>query len=86
MTIPEQYDGMVYGYVDWGPILEEMGRGLVASPYFSTAVLGATAVQLCGRNEQEGIDLARDCVWGASNGVRFRRRKPPRPRNYRSES
>ncbi|MBV7327519.1 acyl-CoA dehydrogenase [Chloroflexi bacterium TSY] len=53
MTIPEQYDGMGYGYIGWGPILEEMGRGLVASPYFSTAVLGATAVQLSGRDEQK---------------------------------
>ncbi|MEM7130446.1 MAG: acyl-CoA dehydrogenase [Chloroflexota bacterium] len=53
LTIPEEHDGLGYERLGWAPILEEMGRNLVASPFLSTVVLGATAVQIGGNDAQK---------------------------------
>ena len=53
LTIPEEHGGMGYEYVGLGPILAEMGRTLVASPFMATVVLGANAVQLAGNDAQK---------------------------------
>src|ERR1022692_2332152 len=42
--IPEEYGGQGFGFVELGIVLEEMGRALLCAPYFSTAVLAATAI------------------------------------------
>jgi len=42
--IPEEYGGQGFGFVELGIVLEEMGRTLLCAPYFSTAVLAATAI------------------------------------------
>ena len=41
---PEDHGGVGLGYVEAGVIAEEMGRNLTASPFLSTAVLAATAL------------------------------------------
>lgn len=53
LTIPEEYGGMGYDHAGWGPILEEMGRALVSSPFLSTAVFGSTMVKLAGSATQK---------------------------------
>ncbi len=44
LHIPEEYGGSGYSYVELGVVLEEMGRALLCSPYFSTVVLAAHAL------------------------------------------
>ena len=51
LTIPEQYNGLDFGYVGLGQVLEEMGRNLTKAPLFSSIVLGGTAL-INGTNEQ----------------------------------
>ena len=36
LTIPEEYNGLNFGYVGLGQVLEEMGRKLTLSPIIST--------------------------------------------------
>jgi alkylation response protein AidB-like acyl-CoA dehydrogenase len=44
MTIPEEYGGAGFGYVELVVVLEEMGRFLLCAPYFSTVALAANAL------------------------------------------
>lgn len=53
MVLPEEYDGLDFGYMGLGAVIEETGRTLTASPLFSTVVLGASAIVLGGTNEQK---------------------------------
>jgi len=53
LTIPEEYGGLGYDYIGLGPIMQEIGRSLVASPFFATIVLGSTLVQQAGNDEQK---------------------------------
>lgn len=39
--IPEEYGGQGFSFVELGIVLEEMGRSLLAAPYFSTVALAA---------------------------------------------
>src|SRR5687768_17537575 len=41
LVIPEEYGGSGYSFIELGIVLEEMGRSLLAAPFFSTAVLAA---------------------------------------------
>ncbi|MCU1373917.1 MAG: putative acyl-CoA dehydrogenase, partial [Actinomycetia bacterium] len=41
LAIPEEFGGSGYGYIELIVILEEMGRRLLAAPYFSTVELAA---------------------------------------------
>ena len=41
LAIPEEFGGSGYSFVELGIVLEEMGRSLLAAPFFSTAVLAA---------------------------------------------
>jgi len=50
--IPEEYGGGGFGYSELGIVLEEMGRGLLCAPFFST-VLAATAIMNAGAEEQK---------------------------------
>ncbi len=52
LTIPETYDGLGMSYLDLHPVMEEMGRALLCSPFFSTICLGAN-VLLVGGNEAQ---------------------------------
>ncbi|HUF31941.1 MAG TPA: acyl-CoA dehydrogenase family protein [Acidimicrobiales bacterium] len=44
LHIPEEFGGSGYTYVELIVVLEEMGRRLLAAPYFSTVVLAANAL------------------------------------------
>jgi alkylation response protein AidB-like acyl-CoA dehydrogenase len=53
LHIPETYGGQGFGFSELGIVLEEMGRGLLCAPYFSTAVLATTAILNAGTEEQK---------------------------------
>jgi len=57
IPIPERYGGSGFGMVELGIVMEEMGRVLLCSPYFSTAVLGAGAIMNAGTDEQKSALL-----------------------------
>ncbi|MFZ5609158.1 MAG: acyl-CoA dehydrogenase family protein [Pseudomonadota bacterium] len=57
ILIPENEGGSGFGYVGAGLILEEMGRTLTASPFFATAVLGATLIAKGGNDAQKAALL-----------------------------
>ena len=56
ILIDEEYGGSNFGMVGLGAVLEETGRNLVPSPLISTALLGASLIQLAG-NENQKKDL-----------------------------
>ena len=51
--IPEEYGGLGLGYVEVAVVMEQMGRRLLCSPYFSTVCLGANALLLAGSDAQK---------------------------------
>lgn len=51
--IPEAFGGAGFGAVELGIALEEMGGSLFCGPYFSSAVLSAYALMLCGDEDQQ---------------------------------
>ncbi len=53
VAIPEAYDGLGFGYMGVGAILEEAGKTLANSPFFSTVVLGASAINSGGSQQQK---------------------------------
>ena len=48
LHIPEEFGGSGFSYVELGIVLEEMGRSLLCAPFFSTVVLAANTLILCG--------------------------------------
>ena len=48
LTIPEEYGGSGFSYVELIVILEEMGSALLCAPYFSTVALAANALLTSG--------------------------------------
>jgi len=44
LIIPEEHGGSGFSYVELGVVLEEMGRALLAAPFFSTVVLAGNAL------------------------------------------
>jgi acyl-CoA dehydrogenase len=53
ILVPEAYGGLDFGHVGMGQIVEQSGRTLTASPLFATAVLGVTAINIAGNEEQK---------------------------------
>ena len=53
LTIPEEYGGLGMSYLDLYPLMEEMGRALLCSPFFSTICLGANALLLGGDSAEK---------------------------------
>lgn len=53
ITIPETYQGIGFGFMGLGAVLEEFGRTLAASPLYASAVLGASAIELAGSEAQK---------------------------------
>ncbi len=51
--IPEEYGGMGLGYVELAALLEQMGKHLLCSPYFSTVCLGVNAILIAGTEQQK---------------------------------
>ena len=56
LIIPESYGGQGASYVELGIVMEEMGRSLMCTPFFSTVVLAANAIIHSG-NEKAKEDL-----------------------------
>src|ERR1700690_112145 len=48
LTIPEEFGGSGFSYVEPAGVLEEMGAALLCAPFFSTVVLAANAVLTSG--------------------------------------
>jgi len=48
LAIPEEHGGSGYSYVELIVVFEEMGRALLAAPYFSTVALAANALLASG--------------------------------------
>ncbi|GAA0486406.1 acyl-CoA dehydrogenase family protein [Parasphingorhabdus litoris] len=61
IIVEEEFGGSEFGYVGAGVLAEQMGRNLTASPFFSTSVLGATAVQRYGTAKQKEQHLGSIC-------------------------
>ncbi|MCG8673502.1 MAG: acyl-CoA/acyl-ACP dehydrogenase [Pseudomonadales bacterium] len=59
--IPEQYGGMGLGYVELVAMLEQMGRFLFCSPFYSTVCLATNALLVAGTDEQKEKYLPRIC-------------------------
>ena len=57
IILPEKYDGLDFGFVGLGAMIEECGHQLTASPLFSTVVLGASALILGGSDQQKQDNL-----------------------------
>jgi alkylation response protein AidB-like acyl-CoA dehydrogenase len=53
LAIPEEYGGQGYTFIELGIVLEEMGRVLLAAPYFSSVVLAANAIMNVGTEDQK---------------------------------
>jgi alkylation response protein AidB-like acyl-CoA dehydrogenase len=53
ITVPEQYGGLGMSALDLHPLMEEMGRALLCSPFFSTVCLGANALLIGGTDSQK---------------------------------
>ncbi len=51
LIIPEQYGGSGYSYVELIVVLEEMGRGLLCAPFFSTVALAANTLMHCATED-----------------------------------
>ncbi|MHB1716833.1 MAG: acyl-CoA dehydrogenase family protein [Acidimicrobiales bacterium] len=51
LTIPEEFGGAGFGYVELIVVLEEMGAALLCAPFFSTVALAANALLTSGDDE-----------------------------------
>jgi alkylation response protein AidB-like acyl-CoA dehydrogenase len=51
--IPEEFGGMGLGYVELVAMLEQMGRYLLCSPYFSTVCMAGNALLVAGSEAQK---------------------------------
>ena len=61
VPFPEVYGGTGGDFLDLAVLLEEMGRSLAPSPYFSTVVLGGLTVLDAGTDAQKDDLLSRVC-------------------------
>ena len=61
LVFPERYGGTGGDFLDLAVLLEEMGRSLVPSPFFSTVVLGGLTVLDAGTDAQKQDVLPRIC-------------------------
>lgn len=57
IILPEEYDGLDFGFMGLGAIILESGRTLTASPLFSTIALGSSALILGGNDQQKQDNL-----------------------------
>lgn len=73
LGIPESHGGSGFGFMEQAVLLEEFGRSLLPSPYFSTQILAATAlletVGTRGDSEVDGGPAERWLARMAAGGV-----------------
>lgn len=53
IILPEEFGGLDFGFLGLGVVVEESGRTLTASPLFTSAVVGASAILLGGTQMQK---------------------------------
>ena len=53
LTLPEQYEGSGWSFLDLVILLEEMGYNICPGPFFSTSVLGSPPIVIGGSDEQK---------------------------------
>ena len=53
LIVPEQYGGSGFGMMEMGIAMEEMGRALYCGPFFSSAVMAVTAIDLIASEDQK---------------------------------
>jgi alkylation response protein AidB-like acyl-CoA dehydrogenase len=59
LVFPEKYGGIDFSFLDLCVILEEMGRGAVPGPFFSTVVMTGMLINEAGTDEQKAAYLPR---------------------------
>jgi alkylation response protein AidB-like acyl-CoA dehydrogenase len=59
--VPEAYGGMGLGYVELVAMMEQMGRYLLCSPFFSSVCLAGNALRVAGSVEQQAYWLGQLC-------------------------
>jgi alkylation response protein AidB-like acyl-CoA dehydrogenase len=59
--VPEAYGGLGLGYVEVVAMMEQMGRYLLCSPFFSTVCLAGNALRVAGSEEQQAQWLGQLC-------------------------
>jgi acyl-CoA dehydrogenase len=64
LIIPEEYNGLNFGYVGLGQVLEEMGRKLTLSPIISTVLMSSTLISL-SKNEILKTKLFQEIINGS---------------------
>ena len=69
--VPEAYGGMGLGYVEVVAMMEQMGRYLLCSPFFSTVCLASNALLVAGTEEQQSHWLGKLCAEGLTATVAF---------------
>jgi len=57
LVFPEKYGGIEFSFLDLCVILEEMGRGALPSPFFSTVVAAGMLINAAGSDEQKAAYL-----------------------------
>ncbi len=53
LTIPEEYGGQGFTYVELTVVLEEMGRALLCAPFYASVCLAANAILNAGTEEEK---------------------------------
>ena len=66
--IPETFGGQGFSFVELGIVCEEMGRALLCAPYFSSAVLAASAIAHAGDDSRK-TDLLPPLASGERRGA-----------------
>lgn len=69
--IPEAYGGMGLGYVEVVAMMEQMGKHLLCSPFFSTVCLASNALLVAGTEEQKSLWLGKLCESALTATVAF---------------
>jgi alkylation response protein AidB-like acyl-CoA dehydrogenase len=57
LSIPEEFGGSGYSFIELGIVLEEMGRALLCAPFFSTVVLAANTLLHSGDDAAKAAHL-----------------------------
>jgi alkylation response protein AidB-like acyl-CoA dehydrogenase len=81
MVLPEAYDGLDFGFLGLGAVIEESGRTLAASPLFATVVLGASALMLAGTESQKSEFLPAIAAGNLSLALALEEAPHPQPDN-----
>lgn len=66
--IPEAYGGMGLGYVELAALLEQMGKHLLCSPFYSSVCLGANALLVAG-SEQQKLQWLPEIIEGSATAT-----------------